>query len=521
MRSGSSASIDNTPFQIITQTATTFRQVDETNALAVDGPRRKHTSRISERFRRDRERTYSGRTNSELVRLLIREEYEARDIQRLLHLALDRLERESQRVTEAEKRALEMAERFQAVNEARLAAQEATANATTELNLYKFQYSNAQQEILRAQDTLKAVEEQRDDAAAAAASARDTARRFREQQLVLTAKEEGRRMGYEEGLQHARYGYEFLGATDYEDRLLDPRNRITNRLLTEQPYNEEDDLLSEQGLSPEYLNLKALPPTPYANAATRKASKSRAVGEAVPLSPINIPLDPSRPVTPSISQAEVGVAPVDARTTPASGPRPVSEPPMSPLREFERPRAPSPSSIMSGSTWVPPHRDSQMDRNNIQTVTNQVVHRRTLSSPITTPVSPGSTTLSQFDLVATGPEQEASPRGGRLSAIPEAVIQGYFTPTVSGRRSRTEALTTPGLETDYGYSPATDLTLRSPAAAEFADSNKAYVFKPGDPRGRNPMQRFADELRYSDPDLVETWRRTGADEVNDKLLPQC
>jgi hypothetical protein len=71
---------------------------------------------------------------------------------------------------------------------------------------------------------------------------------------------------------------------------------------------------------------------------------------------------------------------------------------------------------------------------------------------------------------------------------------------------------TPALETDYGYSPATDMTLRSPAAAELADSSKPNVFKPGDSR-RNIMQRFADGLRYSDPDIVDSWRRSAAEEV--------
>ena len=73
--------------------------------------------------------------------------------------------------------------------------------------MYKLQLDNAQQEIYKAQDVLRKVEDKRDDAAAEATEARDTARRYREEHMVYLAREEGRKMGYLQGLHHAQMGY--------------------------------------------------------------------------------------------------------------------------------------------------------------------------------------------------------------------------------------------------------------------------------------------------------------------------
>lgn len=68
---------------------------------------------------------------------------------------------------------------------------------------------------------------------------------------------------------------------------------------------------------------------------------------------------------------------------------------------------------------------------------------------------------------------------------------------------------TPALETDYGYSPMTDLTLTSPQGVEA--NNKPSFASVVDPKA----QRFADGLRYSDPDMFDAWRRSAAEEASD------
>jgi uncharacterized protein (DUF3084 family) len=73
--------------------------------------------------------------------------------------------------------------------------------------MYKLQLENAQQEIYKAQDILRKVEDERDDAAAEATEARDTARKYREEHIVYLAREEGRKMGYLQGMRHAQMGY--------------------------------------------------------------------------------------------------------------------------------------------------------------------------------------------------------------------------------------------------------------------------------------------------------------------------
>lgn len=504
------------------QTSTSSSLTEPSNSLALNR-KSKRSSRVPERFRQDREKALAGRSNRDLIRLLIHEEYHAKDTRNLLHTAFDRLELETQRVAEAEARVLEIAQRFRTVNDARIASQQDAARANEELRLYKFQYSNAQQEISRAQDTLKTIEGQRDDAAAAATRARDAARKYRENHLVYVAREEGRRLGYEEGLRHAKYGYAGVGAIGYDDEYSDSTDGVMTRLITREPFNDtspEDDSVTDDVLSSGSMNLRGLPSANYPEPAARNSSNGRHTTPTAPLSPVGIPLGSSRPVTWPDPQQEDNDTPVIVHNT-VPGPHP--EPPippegwiprsdendyfsMPPAHEFGRP----PPTATGTSRVHAPSVQNIAEPSNAPSR-----HRRRVSSPLSAAESLGSTTFSQFDLVATGPEQEQSPSGRKLSIIPEVSTQGDLTPTVSGRRSRMETTltNTPALETDYGYSLATDMTLRSPAVAEFAETSKANGFKPTDPRGRDPVQRFADELRYSDPDIVDTWRRSASDSL--------
>ena len=143
--------------------------------------------------------------------------------------------------------------------------------------------------------------------------------------------------------------------------------------------------------------------------------------------------------------------------------------------------------------------------------------------PRNTP-SPPSTTFSQFDITATEPDLPEDTRR-KLSVIQEGSIEA--TPSISMGRSRTENVRTPALETDYGYSPTTNFTIRSPSGEEepvvLMDVIKSHPYKSGssggDHRSMHNMQRLADDLRYSDPDLVESWRRSTANAAPVRVLP--
>lgn len=464
------------------------------------------------------------------MRLLIYEEYEAKDTRRLLHTAFDRLELEAQRVAEAEDRVLEIAERFRTINDARVAAQQEAARANEDLRLYKFQYNNAQQEIFRAQGILKTIEGQRDDAEASAVRARDTARRYREKQLVYVAREEGRRLGYEEGIRHAKSGYEGIRAIEYRDAGSDYGDEPTDRFISDEPFNDvesDDGSITPEPLSPGSLDLQGLPSATMTEEAGRHTPQPRIVDVTAPISPNGVALGSSRPVT---WHPGNGGAPVIVHNS-APGPHP--EPPIPPdnwipradennviaippPHEFDRPPL-SPSSEMNGSPWVrvspSPTRESFVfDQASVQSSVPPPVpskHTRRPSSPMS---SVGSTTYSQFDLTAVGPEMTSSPlvRGRNLSVIQEGSYQEE--PTPSGRRSRMETTVTntPALETDYGYSPMTDLTLTSPQAIEAVEANKPSFASVVDPKS----QRFADGLRYSDPDMFDAWRRSAAEQAS-------
>jgi hypothetical protein len=73
-----------------------------------------------------------------------------------------------------------------------------------ELNLYKVQLDNAQREIFRAQEVINQVVKEKQDAEEEAVYARAKARKFKEENLVMIAREEGRRQGFEEGLSRGR-----------------------------------------------------------------------------------------------------------------------------------------------------------------------------------------------------------------------------------------------------------------------------------------------------------------------------
>jgi hypothetical protein len=141
---------------------------------------------------------------TKIASILRYDEQQSKDLRRMLLTVTEQLKQESQRADDNERRAREAIQRFRAINEARVAAQQDAARANEELRMYKLQLDYAQKEIFRAQEILESLETQRHDAESSAANARNVARKLREEGLVDLAREEGHRLGLQEGVARAR-----------------------------------------------------------------------------------------------------------------------------------------------------------------------------------------------------------------------------------------------------------------------------------------------------------------------------
>lgn len=169
------------------------------------------------RSSKDRERTYMGGTAKEIARLLMYEEREAKDLRKMIYALTEQLKSETQRADAAEMQATEAVLRLKSANTAKLAAEQDASRANEELQLYKQELERARKELHRAKEIIDTLDAQRLEAEEAAAKARTKAQRFKEQNLVHQAREEGRRLGLQEGLsQGRRLGYEEGRAAGYE-----------------------------------------------------------------------------------------------------------------------------------------------------------------------------------------------------------------------------------------------------------------------------------------------------------------
>ncbi|TCD61327.1 hypothetical protein EIP91_008588 [Steccherinum ochraceum] len=167
------------------------------------------SSRRSGEPKRHRSSKHLGSSSKELAKLLIFEEREAQDLRNTLHNMSERLKMETQRADEAESRAKEVVFRFKEANDARLLALAEASRYREELNLYKLQLDNAQKELRRAQELLDSLESQRLAAEEDAARARGMARKLKEEKVIQVARDEGRKLGIEEGIARGRaMGYE-------------------------------------------------------------------------------------------------------------------------------------------------------------------------------------------------------------------------------------------------------------------------------------------------------------------------
>ena len=151
----------------------------------------------------------------------------------LLLLTSERLDLETRRADDAERKAAECLSRLRIALDSKDRADQDIARVSKELDMYKIQLDVAQKEIYRAQEIVQQVEKARFEADAEAARARTVARKFQEEFVVMQAREEGRKQGYKEGLRKGRrVGFEEGRAAGYADGHEDSRREY---------YHHEED----------------------------------------------------------------------------------------------------------------------------------------------------------------------------------------------------------------------------------------------------------------------------------------
>ena len=195
-----------------------------------------------------------------LAHVLARKERDTQQMQQLLKITFAKLDEESQRATDAERRATECLVRARSAIDARAQADADAAAARTELAMYKMQLEQAQREVSRAQELLDGLEARRHEAEEDAARARSVARKLQEERAIESAREEGKQQGWHEGLRRGM----LLGRREAEDQLrsrrheddVDGRSRSGRRGLTDA---ESLGSASERS-SPDDLRTRGPPP---------------------------------------------------------------------------------------------------------------------------------------------------------------------------------------------------------------------------------------------------------------------
>ncbi|KAG2142752.1 uncharacterized protein EDB93DRAFT_602327 [Suillus bovinus] len=489
------------------------------------------------KFRHERERVHAAASARDLLRLLVNEEYEAKQTRKVLYTALDRLDAESRRAEEAEVQLAETLERTRSINEARVAAQQEAARAQEELRLYKLQLDNAQREILRAQDILGVIEAQRDDAEAAAADARSKARKLTEERLIELAREEGRRLGYEEGIRRGRnMGYRdgrVVGIDDGRsqmreaaaatlDRLLDAQEEAETAPVVLPPQPAPITLTPESQTAPEVLRVS----TPVSTSLDgRRNSSSRRNSESDSASRMSVPRAPDPIVMP------VMVEHPRSRTDPSvtsQSSRSHSQPQPWPTSDRSSARSPSIRPIpVHNSVPSVQHSEFQVPPDNyIPTLDKDQriplpppheLSRNLSSSSLSQPVAgPSSDSVRTFDYPPrrASPESQASTKMSMSQSSTISALEIIGLPNMTSRDKRRERNGLSIIHEDASIAADHETVTGSDAGHHYRRSERDTDSEVTRHTRRNPSkQRLADELRWSNPSEAEEWRRYGADKT--------
>lgn len=442
------------------------------------------------------------------------------------------MEAESRRADEAENQLTETLERTRSINEARVTAQQEAARAQEELRLYKLQLDNAQREISRAQEVLGVIEAQRDEAETAAADARSKARRLNEERLIEVAREEGRRLGYEEGIRRGRnMGYpegRVIGldngrsqmreaaAVTLDSRMLDIQEEAPVAL-------PEPDPIRDSRVAPEILRVQSSVRT---SLDSRRGSRPRHDSESDSASRISAPRVRDPIVMPVMVEHP---EPVPRNSTiPSQSSRSHQQPQGWPMPNRSSARSPPtrPGSVQTSAPSVH-HPDFQVppdgyiptlgeDQRISLPPPHELRHEIPSPSPSQPIAGPSSDSVRTYDYPPrrASPESTASTKVSQSQSSSISALEIIGLPNMTHRDKRRERNNLSVIHEDASVVADYETVIGSDAGDRHYRSerdNDSHATR----RSRRDLsnQRLADELRWSDPSEVEEWRRYGADKV--------
>ncbi|KAF8801091.1 hypothetical protein BYT27DRAFT_7262318 [Phlegmacium glaucopus] len=208
-------------------------------------------------------------------------------ISAMLLIATERLSQETSRANEAERQSSEILAHFKIAHQAKQKLEVDLQRVKDELGLYKTQLNIAQAEIRRAQEIVDKVDQQRADAEDEARRGREKVRKLTEARAVELAMEEGRRLGYEEGVRQGRL---MMQARDNDRN--QPR-RHYRRASSRSVRDDDGDQVSyfsytqEERHSTETFRSPTNPSTPR-RSSSRHRRMSDATRASRPISPASI-----------------------------------------------------------------------------------------------------------------------------------------------------------------------------------------------------------------------------------------
>ncbi|KXN91611.1 hypothetical protein AN958_12729 [Leucoagaricus sp. SymC.cos] len=235
--------------------------------------------------RRLRQKELGTHGKDTLIQMLIKQECSTDDSRKLLRGALDKLEQYKLDLLEANNHCRRLERACQKLTDERMTmhtqvteamgkAQQQVLTAQQELSICKLRLEHTEQSLTTTQAELREARLQRDTAKLEAEHHRNEAHRIREQSNVREAREQGRKSGFDEGVQQGR----ILGITQSGSSGT-PRQLITQagEPLSAQPRSTDTSIIGENGALVEDPNSSQT----SAGRARSSSSKHNSVDSAV------------------------------------------------------------------------------------------------------------------------------------------------------------------------------------------------------------------------------------------------
>ncbi|KAI0307195.1 hypothetical protein B0F90DRAFT_1686126 [Multifurca ochricompacta] len=382
---------------------------------------------------------------------------DAKELRRSLNDAFEKLDQSRARASHAEKLAFDMLLRVREEEEEREKAMRDASAVREDLGRYKALLDSAHGEIRRAQLLLQDQEHLRYEAEASAARARDNARQMKQRRLVDLAREQGRKMGYNEGiLAGQRIGFYESQNSGY-DRKAHPNDGPRFREV----FDEAKYQLDNFDQSPEVrLNLstprepQVILAAPPATQQVQPDLQAQHDGIPVPIPgvttlPLTVPYTPVSPprgvqLTPSADSSSTTTLPVAPTGMHISSRAP---PPMPTIPEVA-------NTEVGTVSWTP--RSPRGSPSHIQIVLAPQALARPSILPPNVPLQSGNTF-------------EPPPRS--VEDVPSGAVNGHL----QGSGVHISALPSPRRGFD-GLSTASDIVIpgitRSPAQEQLANAQR-------------------------------------------------